>query len=176
MLHVQHELDSIGALDIQRQPEAGSFNTSHGLCMVAHRMWTRRQPTFKIAMLQTSGSSPGKRALQNTPTSCRHQNEPSTSVLIVVLNPNSGPAIKLTAPPSGVCWKIAWDTGSATRSATATGTHSTVSTLMADTQQDMTPFELPSPCAWLPSVSRAVETPIKKYQHTLNHCVTRLYT
>jgi len=51
-----------------------------------------------------------------------------------------------------------------------TGMHSKESTVIAETQQDMTALGLPSPWACEPNVSRPVDTPNKKYQQKLNHC------
>ncbi len=76
----------------------------------------------------------------------------------------------LTLPDSGVWKKIATATLSAVSRATTTGMHNKESTVIADTQQDMTALGLPSPCAWEPNVSSPVDTPNKKYQQKLNHC------
>ena len=76
----------------------------------------------------------------------------------------------LTFPASGDWKKMVSATASALTKARTTGTQSRDSTLMAETQHAMTALGFPSPCAWLPRVSKAVDTPSRKYQQKLNHC------
>ena len=82
---------------------------------------------------------------------------------------------RVTLPDSGVWKKMVSATTSAVSNAMTTGMHKSDSTVTADTQHAITALGFPSPCACDPTVSRAVETPRRKYQQKLNHCKNAKY-